>query len=490
MQEPVKKKEKRSVPPFIWILLTVALLGVCVFCIVRQNRENATPEVLYRDMTEGNVLVRDVSEVAEITVTREGKDPWTVIADGNGGLKLAGDQPTEVDPDIAKMLLESAAVVSYQAVLTEDPTEYRGHEAEFGLEKPSLTAIFRYTDGSVCTVHIGMESMLDDETYSYMLIDGDDRLFAADNGTVQVLMTEQQLLHPVTQPDIQKTRIDRITVEDGKGKITAEWMLDGEITDADAANLWLVNVPFRYPADVDKIAELIDAAGSLYLGTFVAEDPDETAKKEYGLDQPAAVLRLHMAAGSIGYVTDTGEYQVQDEAEEELTFVIGGERNDMVCYALYDGSVYTMNRFQLDVFLKANVRDTAARYPVNVAFEDLAELTVEKDGQKDVYQLEHHWETDENGESVHQGVCLKNGLEIDYAAFEAAYERIRVATVSGALEGAEWAQKEPYMKYAFRTLSGGTHTTFFSKYDYYHDVVICDGYALWYIARGSMTELP
>lgn len=490
MQEPVKKKEKRSVPPCIWLILTAVLLGICVFCIVRQNRENVTPEVLYRDMTEGNVLVRDVSEVAEITVTREGKEPWTVIADGNGGLKLAGEQLTEVDPDIAKMLLESAAVVSYQAVLTEEPAEYRGHEADFGLDKPKLTAVYRYTDGNSCTVHLGMESMLDDETYSYMLIDGDDRLFAADNGTVQVLMTERQLLHPVTQPDIQKDRIDRITVEDGKDHITAEWMLDGEITDADAANLWLVNVPFRYPADVDRITELVDAAGSLYLGTFVADDPDENAKKEYGLDQPTAVLRLHMAAGSIGNVLDTGEYQVVEKPEEELTFVIGGERNDMVCYALFDGSVYTMNRFQLDVFLSAIVRDTAARYPVNVSFENLSELTVEKDGQKDVYQLEHHWETDENGESVHQGVCLKNGLEIDYAAFEAAYERIRVATVSGALEDGEWARKEPYMKYAFRTLSGGMHTTFFAEYDYYHDVVICDGYALWYIARGSMTELP
>lgn len=490
MQEPIKKKETKTIPAFIWLSLTVILLGICVFCVVKVNRENGTPDVLYREMTEGNVLVRDVSEVAEITVTCEGEDAWTVVADGNGGLRQADDGQTEVDAEIAKMLLESAAIVSYQAVLTEEPKEYRGHEAEFGLEKPMLTAVYRYTDGSECTVHIGMENVLDDETYYYMLIDGDDRLFAADHGTVQVLMTERALLHPVTQPGIQPTRIDRITVEDCNGLITAEWILDGEITDADAANKWLVNVPFRYPADAEKITELVDATGSLYLGTFVAEDPNEETKRKYGLDHPYAVLRLHMAADSIGNVSETGEYQVEKRDEEELSFVIGKEHNELVSYVLYGGCIYTMNRFQLDVIIQANVRDTATRYPVNTTFGELAELTVETNGQKDEYRLDHQWETDDNGESVHLGTCEKNGAQIDYAAFEAAYERLRVATVSGALEQAEWRYKEPYMKYTFRTVNGGTHTTAFAEYDHYHDVVICDGYALWYIARGSMTELP
>lgn len=490
MQEPIKKIEKKSVPPLVWLILTVVLLGVCVFCILKQNKENATPAVLYREMSEGNVIVRDISEVTGITVECEGREAWTVIADGNGGLKLASDGQTEVDADIAKMLLEAAAIVSYEDILTEEPADYRGHEAEFGLEKPMLSATYRYTDGSECTLHIGMESVLDDETYYYMLIDGDDRLFAADHGTVQVLMTEQQILRPVTQPGIQTTRIDRITVEDGKGQVTKEWLLDGQITDADVTSRWLVNVPFRYPADAEKITELIEGSGNLYLGTLVADEPDPDALTAYGLDQPNAVLRLHMATGDIGTVTESGEYLVEEKPEEEVTFILGKEKNEMVCYALYEGSVYTMNRFQLDVLLKADARDTAARYPVNIPFADLAELTVEQNGQRDEYRLEHNWETDENGETTHLGTCWKNNFQIDYAAFEAAYERLRVATVSGALEEGEWNPDSAYKKYTFRTVNGGTHTTAFAQYDHYHDAVICDGYALWYIARGSMTELP
>ena len=67
MQEPVKKKVKKSVPPLVWLALTVVLLGLCVFVILKQNRENAIPEVLYREMTEGNVLAQnDPGPFAEV----------------------------------------------------------------------------------------------------------------------------------------------------------------------------------------------------------------------------------------------------------------------------------------------------------------------------------------------------------------------------------------------------------------------------------------
>ena len=143
----------------------------------------------------------------------------------------------------------------------------------------------------------------------------------------------------------------------------------------------------------------------------MADEPDPDAFTAYGLDQPNAVLRLHMATGDIGTVTESGEYLVEEKPEEEVTFILGNEKNEMVCYALYEGSVYTMNRFQLDVLLEADARDTAARYPVNIPFADLAELTVEQNGQRDEYRLEHNWETDENGETIfYEGWVMMSDL--------------------------------------------------------------------------------
>ena len=50
--------------------------------------------------------------------------------------------------------------------------------------------------------------------------------------------------------------------------------------------------------------------------------------------------------------------------------------------------------------------------------------------------------------------------------------------------------KEPYKKYTFRTLSGGTHTVFLRSWDDMHDAVTVDGSTLFYLIIGGMTDLP
>ena len=85
--------------------------------------------------------------------------------------------------------------------------------------------------------------------------------------------------------------------------------------------------------------------------------------------------------------------------------------------------------------------------------------------------------------------CLLNGQEIPYETFEAAYDRLLTVTFSGRLpKDAQW--KEPYKKYTFRTLSGGTHTVELSDWDGIHDAVTVDGSTLFYLIKNGMTELP
>ena len=85
--------------------------------------------------------------------------------------------------------------------------------------------------------------------------------------------------------------------------------------------------------------------------------------------------------------------------------------------------------------------------------------------------------------------CMRNGEEISYESFAAAYERMLTVTISGKLpEGFE--PRGAHTKYTFRTVSGGTHTVDLCDFDGVHDAVTMDGHTVFYLIKGGMTELP
>ena len=53
-------------------------------------------------------------------------------------------------------------------------------------------------------------------------MEGDDRLFAVATSFLEDLRVERELLRPVEQPEIQTSRLARVTVLDGKGWYTKE----------------------------------------------------------------------------------------------------------------------------------------------------------------------------------------------------------------------------------------------------------------------------
>ena len=90
------------------------------------------------------------------------------------------------------MLLESLANLAYEEVLTDNPEDYRGSEALFGLEEPSVTARARFSDGQEITIRLG-DPVPGDREWYYMTVDGDDRLFAISRGQAEDLELELTL---------------------------------------------------------------------------------------------------------------------------------------------------------------------------------------------------------------------------------------------------------------------------------------------------------
>jgi hypothetical protein len=352
-----------------------------------------------------------------------------------------------------------------------------------------VTVDILFRDGQQLTARIGDSADPEDNAYYYLTVDGDDRLYAIAAGTVEDLKSEKDLLHPVEQIQVFSALLDRITVKEAAGTVQKEWALQGKVSDRDAAENWMVTVPFTYPADYDVIKNMRDSAESLRLGIYVGTEK-ELNLSDYGLDRPKAVLEFHMAEGSTGTVSDAGVYDVSDWEERTVTLALGNPKSEMVDYVLCGGEVYTINHFTVSTFTETEPLATAARYPVATPLNSLESVMVEKQGQETVHYALIHQDT-ENTDSSEASTarCIRNGEEIPYESFSAAYERLLTVTVSGILKG-DYTLREPHTKYTFRTVSAGTHTVELSDYDGMHDAVIMDGHALFYLIKDGMTEMP
>ena len=487
--QKVEKKTRRGAGKRIWIAGLAILAAAAVAAAVLTSRDTAV-EVPKRENTGGTILQKQPAEIQRMTVTVRGKEPWTAVRDADGGLRMEGGDGWTVDAALGERIEDALANIVYEDILTEDPAEYRDHLAEFGLAEPAIRAEVTYTDGTRIVLNIGDASGLEDADYRFMTVEGDGRLYAVAGSLAQDLQVEQELLHPVVQPQIQTERIDEITILDGKGQVTARWSLMGNITDSDAADNWKVTWPISYPADYDTIVNLKKNAGNLRNGLYVGENTEENRAKT-GLSEPRAVIRVHMAAGATGQITSGGAFDIVEREAETVEFVIGGSRNEMTDYALFDDTIYTMNHFTVAALTETDPMKTLARYPVTVPLDSLAGLTIERaDAGREVYELTRTTVPAETeGEPARTEVSvLKDGEAMDYAAFSAVYERWLVVTVSGRLpEG--WEKKKPERIYTFRTVSGAEHKVELSEYDPMHDAVTVDGETVFYLIKNAFAEI-
>lgn len=492
MQKVERQKHKdRGRRRILSLVLCAVLLAAGVTAgILLRKKANEEPEETYHHIS-GAISQRNAEELESLTVTQKGKNPWTAVRAEDGSLRLEPETWT-VDGSIAGRLVDAAVNLTYEDIFTENRADWEPDAESFGLKDPRVIATFRYTDGTAVTAYFGDPADDGENAYYYMTVEGDDRLYAVAAGTVEDLNMERELLRPVHELEIRSALLDRITVKNSDGTVRTEWTLQGSVSDQDAAENWLLTVPFTYPADYDAIKNLRDSAENLCLGIYIGQ-ADETNLEQYGLNEPSAVLELHMAAGSTGTVSDFGVFDVVEWEERTETLTLGSSKSEMVAYVLFGDEIFTISHFSVDVFTKTDPLSTVARYTVATPLNSLESLMVESPEGTVHYALVRTEDADEAEQSGTEDTsryrCLRNGEEISYDAFSAAWERLLTVTVSGRLpEG--WEKKETHTKYTLRTVSGGTHTIELSDYDGMHDAVTLDGHTRFYLIKGGMTELP
>ena len=482
----VPKKNRTRHPLNRWLMLAAALILLCGTILAVRLLDRPVIPTPDSAVTYDEIHSYTAADVRSLTVIQQGQQPWTLTQDADGVCTLSGKEGWPLDASLVSRLLMVASVVSYEKVLTDNPADYAGHLADFGLEPPRLTVTVAYADGTDATMRIGNQVTGTDMASVYMLLDGDNRLFSLDSGTFDTLNIDASLLHAVVQPTIHKARIDRITLTGGSGETTAEWALQGNITDTDAASQWRMLTPWQYPADGETLASLRDNLATLRLGAFVCDATPE-ALAAYGFDAPRFVLTIHQAAGMTNVITADGTVEFVPWPESTVTLTVGNRKNSNVDYVLFDGAIYTASHFTLDVFMSLSPLDTLSRYPVSMAAAVLEEMTITQEGRTDVYTVARSTDTDSaTGETVSRYNADRNGTPIAYDAFQAPNNRLETVRISGLLPDGWTPAEAPHTVFTFTNTAGLTQTVALATFDPMHDAVLIDGHAVFYLIKNGM----
>ena len=484
----VRRKNPKSRPRRrLWLLAALALLvaGLVLVMILQPQTPAEIPE---REERGGMLVDRNTADIERITIELRDREPWTVLQNEAGELRLDGETDWLVDTTVGEPLLDALAHLNYTELLTEDAAVYETHPEDFGLAEPLITVAVSFRGKTEESLHLRIGDAIEAEESSayYMVIDGQSPLYAVDAGTVQDLRLEKELLHPVSQPEIHEALLDRVTLRDAAGQITAQWQLRGALTNTDADASWLVTAPFTYPVDEETVQNIREVVSHLFLGLYIGQATEKNLE-QYGLITPQGEVELHFGEGSTGTVTDSGIYDVRDWPEENLRFLVGNEKNAMSDYVLFENEIFTVSKTVLGALLSLKPEETVARYPVLTPLNSLSEVTVSRGDRMDRYTL------DRSGVSADAAAeagfrCMKNGEPVSPEAFEAAWQRLLVVTFSGVLpEGASWG--EAHTACTITTINGTVHTLVLSDFDGMHDAVTVDGYTRFYLIKGAMTDL-
>ncbi len=490
--QPVQKKTRRA--PRRNRLVWLALLLLLTFALLLAGhllRSDPQPSSSTSVPQNTTLTDHDPGDVLSLTITRRGESPWQVVRDEEGYFVLQSDPKFRLSNTTTDELADVACILSCEEILSEDPAEYGEHLADYGLDDPHYIASIAYRDGTSVTLRVG-STAVHTNAWRYMTIDGDDRLFAFGRGMVENLFVSEASLREVEQPVLHKARINRITLTGPDGAVQAEWALTADITASDAIDRWQLTAPFVYPADATAMEGLLANAANLRLGTWLAPSTQENLTA-YGFDAPRLSITLHMAAGTIAATDINGVSTPQDYPESSCTFLIGGTENDMIDYVRYGDSLYRCSHFTMQPFLDADPNATLSRYLLPVALGNLASLSIEQNGQRNVYVLTRTERVAENndlvynadGHVVHDITVTKNGAPMDYARFEAAYQSLVTATVSGILPQDAPAAPSPHTVFTFADTDGSRHTVALSSFDALHDTVIVDGHEAFYLIKGG-----
>lgn len=198
-----KKKKKNNALPLIIMLVLLAALVIGYVVLSNYNEKNAENEAAEDETSTVEVVVKDKAILTEFSYGINGEtflfsyvsDEWIYPADEN----------YPIDSDAVASAV--SALTSVKAVSVVD-TE-GADTADFGLDKPTLTATVKYSDGTEYTFTFGIVNSFNG--YQYMTCTGSDNIYMVETALADCFSYEPDDFY---EDEVWKLSNDAVTAAD------------------------------------------------------------------------------------------------------------------------------------------------------------------------------------------------------------------------------------------------------------------------------------
>jgi hypothetical protein len=375
------------------------------------DSEDESVVILEKESSEiDSVFVKNTHGEYTLSEPASGKSTWTidVLASVNQNTSLKESMLSNIGELEAKKLVEENA---------EDMSKY-------GLEEPEASFTVTYSDDSVVTVDIGTTAP--DEKYSYVRIEGDNNVYMV-LGTKLSYFTDPvesyvstSLIAEPSDDDWPDYGVETITRQDWDYEVVFEndpQEIEGMVSSQ------VVSSPIFAYLNITNSTDATHGMWGLSATECAVVNPTDDDFKEYGLDDPYCTVSLKgdeydyfLKIGNAVYATDTDGNDT-DTVTGYYCYLTGVTGADCIYLISADSLPWA----------SMEVEDVISTLMTTNYLVDLAEISVEYDDTKVVYDITTNGSSDETLEDGSSADVTKvecDGKELDIDNFKSLYQYI------------------------------------------------------------------
>ena len=481
MQHPQKRKEQKALP-VRWLVLGLCIAAAVLAAALLVPTLFPAPQgKLYPDpepvLNFETLRVNEPAQLRSITIARLDGESYTLQYQNDTLLLEKNGQLLDINDSLCADLLKAATTIAVEDVVTRDVTEVEAHLPDMGLEPPRIAVTVAYSDGRQEALFIG--AGVPHTTYSYFRWSGDAGVYMCDAGVAETFGHTANQLLPVTQPQLESSLVDQLTIVNAAGEMEVALSMD-----ASGTTTGYLRAPIRYPIAGNATSALMTVMENFRLGTRLGDA--ESLSAEYGFDEPVCTVDIHQKEGLCTRISDTGELVVENLPAQQLRFTFGRAEGEYFYTCAYEGQAYLVSRFLVEPLIAAAPEKLYTGHPA-----DLGSLPVriEVETEKGTLTVEiaqtlrllenGQPETNEDGEWLYDTTATLNGETITAEQAETLVSRLRALSFSGDVP-AEWSPGDETPRWQMHLTAGDGTTRMLTAYpmDAFADVVAVDGVAL------------
>ncbi|HEX6974014.1 MAG TPA: DUF4340 domain-containing protein [Vicinamibacterales bacterium] len=368
-------------------LLLVVAIGLGAYVYFVDMKKPAGEEAAKKD----KVFTVEADKIDEITVKAEAGDKTTLKKNGDAW-QIVQPMTTEPDPSAVTGLTSNLAALEVQRVIDENPADLK----VFGLADPRVVVSFR-SGGKEERLDIGQKTPTGSDLYAKL---GDQKKVFLISSFLDSSFNRTTFdLRDKTVLKLDQQKVDALEVTRGDATL--------KVVKKDSE--WQIEQPIAARADFGAIEGLISRIATAQMKSIAA--PDATDLKKYGLDKPAATVKI-----------GTGSAQA--------TLALGSPAAEGTVYAkdLSRPAIFTLESSILDE-LKKDAGDYRQKDLFDARSFTATRIDVTRNGQTVAFEKTKVKDKDGNEQDTWKQV-LPSAKDVDSAKVEAL---VSVATNARAM---------------------------------------------------------